>query len=300
MVDERGRDPRPVGDAGDADLVDPLLGDQLAAAASRIRVRVCSALMPARPARSTSARIRSANQADTGLAGRQRPGRVPARPDSGLHRAHQIHVLVQDLGVEALVDALHQPRDRPGVGLAEAGPVVVGALGPVRADLPDVDLVGVKVDCGVRVDHACSARPRGRPRPARTSASPAAGRSAPSGWTTGCRAAGRRTRPSGRAPRPCSAGSRAGASAPDGRSARGSPRGSSRPRSSSWRAGCRRCPLRRTSPARGSGSARAARRAPRVSSASGFASASRLTNTKPARVSTRAGIRPSFDLSSSA
>ena len=59
---------------------------------------------------------------------------------------------VEDEGVEPVVDPLHEPLDRARRGVPVAGPVVGGQLGPRGADLPDVDLVGVEVDRGVRVD----------------------------------------------------------------------------------------------------------------------------------------------------
>ena len=151
---------------------------------------------------------------------------------------------------------------------------------PVGVDLPRRDLVGIEVDRRVRPevdvapDVAVGVGEAGH-RAARTS-----GTRARAGCpTASCAAAPRRTR-SRRRPRPCSSGSRAGASGPGARSGRGSPRGSCRPRSSSWPA-ARTWRSRRTARAARSRTARASRRGPSSVGASGAASGSRLTNTRP-------------------
>ena len=168
--------------------------------------------------------------------------------------------------------------------------------GPSGSMLPGHDLVGIQVDRGVRIDQHVAPDAPVRLGEAGHRRHQALVGALDQVRRTACRAAAPRTRPSRRGPRRRSACSRAAASAPDGRSARGSPRGSCRATIFQF-AGWWSChaPLRLE--AARCRSARAARAGPPPARRAACAWMSRFTKTRPQSVSTRAGNRPSVDLS---
>ena len=145
---------------------------------------------------------------------RQRPGLVAARAHAALHRRDQVDVLVEDERVERwLSRCASRPSGEPRCGPKHAQTSRVSST-PDGEHLPDVHLVGVEVDRGVRIDECIApdaavllGEARHRADEALVEALAAVGRRAR-------RASAPRTRPSLRGPRPGSACSRAGASGP--------------------------------------------------------------------------------------
>ena len=211
-------------------------------AAPRMRSRAPSATTALGHASSPrSARILSANQPTAASRPDSGPGSQPRLSSPAWTFCDQVHVLLPDQLVHLAVEVLGQPRAHRGVGMAVEHRGVARGPRAVGVELPDPDLIGVEVDRGVGIDEDVAPHAPvllGQARHRRDEA------------LVGALHQVARRLVAQRRVEPGVAVVQldlvvlvvvAAASAPGGRSARGSPRGSCRRRSSSWPAGCRPC-----------------------------------------------------------